>query len=105
LLRIARAGVLFFTVHLLITGLALIGGMWFVAEAVRSGATEIPKVGAALLELAQILGQPVRSLVASDFPKDSVWFWPILIANSAIWGCFLGVLWGVLLTKLRRNAA
>ena len=74
------------------------------AEVVRSGAPEIPKVGTALLELAQILAEPARSLGVSGFPKDSVWFLPILIANSAVWGCVLGVLWTAFRTKLRRDA-
>jgi len=77
--------------------------MWIAAEAARSGATEIPELGNALIRVANVLLEPARSLVMKDMPKDSFWLWTAVFVNSAIWGCALGILWTTIRNKLGRG--
>ena len=102
-LKLARTMGLISAAHFLVTVFVFAGGMWFVAEAARSGASEIPEIGTALIRLAQVLSEPTRSLVMGDLPRDTFWFWPALIANSVAWGCGLGVMWTMIRKRSGRS--
>jgi uncharacterized membrane protein len=71
--------------HLLLTASTLKGAETEAANALHAGLNQVGPLGAFLQESAALLGRP-GSIILSHFPQDTLWRWPVLMANSVLWG-------------------